>query len=94
MELAREVSPDLILLDIMFAGPLGPDRVEMSRRLRQDLVLRNRPVIILSGAKKLLDMPIKLTPDETYMPVRAFLRKAFKPDGFLSEIEKVLGPAS
>jgi len=94
MELAREVRPDLILMDIMFAGPPGPDGVEMSRRLRQDPVLGSTPVIILSGVKKVLDMRIKLAPDETYMPVKAFLEKPFKPDELLSEIEKVLGPAS
>jgi two-component system response regulator MtrA len=94
MELARELEPDLILLDIMFAGPPGPDGVEISRRLRQDPVLGNTPVIILSGVKKLLDLPVKLAPDETYMPVRAFLEKPFKPDKLMSEIEKVLGPGA
>ncbi|MGD8397690.1 MAG: response regulator [Anaerolineae bacterium] len=93
MELAREIEPDLILLDIMFAGPPGPDGVEISRRLRQDPVLGNTPVIILSGVKKVLDMPVKLAPDEDYMPVRAFLEKPFKPDKLLGEIEQILGPA-
>lgn len=94
MDLAREIKPDLILLDIMFAGPPGPNGLEISRRLRQDPILGNTPVIVLSGVKKLLDMPIKLAPDETYMPVRAFLEKPFKPDKLLSEIEKVLGSAA
>jgi CheY-like chemotaxis protein len=93
MELARELGPDLILLDIMFAGPPGPDGVEMSRRLRQDPVLGSTPVIILSGVKKVLDMPIKLAPDEDYMPVRSFIEKPFKPERLLGEIEQVLGPA-
>lgn len=92
MDLAREIKPDLILLDIMFAGPPGPDGVEISRRLRQDPVLGDTPVIIVSGVKKLLDMPLKLAPDEDYMPVRAFLEKPFKPDKLLAEIEKILGP--
>lgn len=92
MDLAREIKPDLILLDIMFAGPPGPDGVEISRRLRQDPVLGDTPVIIVSGVKKLLDMPFKLAPDEDYMPVRAFLEKPFKPDKLLAEIEKILGP--
>ena len=94
MELARELKPDLILLDIMFAGPPGPDGVEISRRLRQDPILGDTPVIVLSGVKKLLDLPVKLAPDETYMPVRAFLEKPFKPDKLLGEIEKVLGPGA
>ena len=94
MDLAREIKPDLILLDIMFAGPPGPDGLEVSRRLRQDPVLGDTPVIILSGVKKLLDMPIKLAPDETYMPVRAFLEKPFKPDKLLGEIAKIWGAAA
>ena len=94
MDLAREIKPDLILLDIMFAGPPGPDGLEISRRLRQDPILGNTPVIVLSGVKKLLDMPIKLAPDESYMPVKAFLEKPFKPDKLLSEIAKILGPVA
>ena len=92
MELAREIKPDLILLDVMFAGPPGPDGIELSRRLHQDPVLKDIPVIILSGIKKVLDMPIKIGPDETWMPVKAFLEKPVKPDKLLSEIEKILGP--
>ena len=92
MDLAREQQPDLILLDIMFAGPPGPDGVEISRRLRQDQELKDIPVIILSGVKKALDMPVKLAPDETFMPVRAFVEKPFKPDELLAAIEEVLGP--
>ena len=92
MELAREIKPDLILLDVMFAGPPGPDGIELSRRLHQDSVLKDIPVIILSGIKKVLDMPIKIGPDETWMPVKAFLEKPVKPDKLLSEIEKILGP--
>ena len=94
MELARELGPDLILLDIMFAGPPGVDGVEMSRRLRQDPFLGKTPVIILSGVKKVLDMPVKLAPDEDYMPVRSFIEKPFKPDRLLGEIEQVLGRAA
>jgi CheY-like chemotaxis protein len=92
MALAREIKPDLILLDVMFAGPPGPDGIELSRRLHQDPVLKDIPVIILSGIKKVLDMPIKIGPDETWMPVKAFLEKPVKPDKLLSEIEKILGP--
>jgi len=91
LELARDTKPDLILLDIMFAGPPGPDGTEISRRLNQDPVLKDTPVIVLSGVKKALDMPVKLGPDDAYMPVDAFLEKPFKPNELLSEIEKVLG---
>jgi CheY-like chemotaxis protein len=90
LELARETSPDLILLDIMFAGPPGPDGTEISRRLNEDPVLEDIPVIVLSGVQKALDMPVKLGPDDTYMPVEAFLEKPFKPNELLAIITKVL----
>jgi CheY-like chemotaxis protein len=91
IEVARQAKPDLILLDIMFAGPPGPDGVEASRRLRDDPDLAGTPIIVLSGVKKVLDMPVKLGPDETYMPVAAFLEKPFKPDQLLAEINRLLG---
>jgi CheY-like chemotaxis protein len=88
--LAREVRPDLIVLDILFAGPPGPDGVEVSRQLARDRELRDTPVILLSGVKKMLDMPVQLGPDEAYMPVQAFLEKPFKPGALLSAIEHLL----
>jgi CheY-like chemotaxis protein len=90
VELARELVPDLILLDIMFAGPPGPDGVELSRQLHQDPALAEIPVVILSGVRKVLDMPVKLAPNEDYMPVKAFLEKPFKPQELLDSIEKAL----
>jgi CheY-like chemotaxis protein len=88
--LAREVRPDLIVMDILFAGPPGRDGVEVSRQLAQDRELGDTPVILLSGVKSVLDMPVKLRPDKGYMPVQAFLEKPFKPGDLLSKIEQLL----
>ena len=88
--LAREMHPDLIVMDILFAGPPGPNGVEVSRQLAQDPELKDTPVIILSGVKKTLDMPVKLGPDETYMPVQAFLEKPFKPSELLADVRQLL----
>jgi CheY-like chemotaxis protein len=91
VEMAKKTRPDLILLDIMFAGPPGPDGIELSRQLNQDPDLEGVPVIILSGVRRVLDYPIKIFPDERCMPVKAFLEKPIKPDKLLAEIDKVLG---
>ena len=48
IQLARTWKPDLILLDVMFAGPPGPDGFEVSRDLHADPDLKDTPVIILS----------------------------------------------
>ena len=91
MEKARQLRPDLVLLDVMFAGPPGPDGFELSRRFHQDPELQGIPVIILSGVKKVLDFPFKVGPDDTWMPVAGFLDKPIKPNELLEAIEKVLG---
>jgi len=91
IEKAKAGPPDLILLDVMFAGPPGPDGVEASRRIHADPALQKVPVIILSGVRKVLDLPFRLQPDDEWMPVKAFLEKPIKPDKLLSEIEKALG---
>ncbi|MCU0503779.1 MAG: response regulator [Anaerolineae bacterium] len=92
IQLARTWKPDLILLDVMFAGPPGPDGFEVSRDLHADPDLKDTPVIILSGLKKFFGMTTDFAPDETWMPVKAFLEKPVKPATLLEAIQKVLGP--
>lgn len=92
LELARQAKPDLMLLDVMFAGPPGPDGFETARAVRDDPELRDIPVIILSGIKTVLGISYDVAPDETWMPVKAFLEKPVRPDKLLKEIEKILGP--
>jgi CheY-like chemotaxis protein len=91
IELAREIKPDLILLDVMFAGPPGPDGFAIARQLKDDADLKDIPIIIVSGLKKVLDISYDMAPDDKWMPVKAFLEKPIKPAEVLGAIEKVLG---
>ena len=91
IQLARSWKPDLILLDVMFAGPPGPDGFEVSRELHGDAELKDTPVIILSGLKKFFGMATEFTPDETWMPVKTFLEKPVKPATLLEAIQKIIG---
>lgn len=92
LELARKIRPDLILLDVMFAGPPGPDGFEVSRELHADPELKDIPVVILSGLRRVMGLAADFTPDETWMPVKAFMEKPVKPADLLAQIEKILGP--
>jgi CheY-like chemotaxis protein len=91
IDLAKKSPPDLILLDVMFAGPPGPDGFEASRELHEDPTLRKVPIIIVSGFRKVLDIPLKYQPDEEWMPVQAFIEKPVKPDELLGAIRKIFG---
>lgn len=88
--LARETEPDLILLDLLFAGLLGPNGVELLRQLHQDPIFKDTPVIFLSGVREVLDVPVRLGADETYVPVKVFSENPFKPRELPAEIEKAL----
>jgi CheY-like chemotaxis protein len=46
---AREISPNLIILDVMMPGEGG---VQMYRQLKTDDTLKEIPVILLSGVAK------------------------------------------
>jgi CheY-like chemotaxis protein len=90
VEAAKSDKPDLILLDVLFAGPGDLDGIELSRRLRSDPVLGTIPIIILSGVHKALDLNFKLEPDEDWMPVQAFLEKPVLPERLLAEVASCL----
>ncbi len=92
MDLARENRPDLMLLDVMFSGPPGPDGFETSRLIQSDPALKGIPIIMLSGVKTVLGLNYDFNPDDTWLPIKAFLEKPLRPDKLLREIEKVLGP--
>lgn len=90
VELADEYQPDLIILDVMFAGAGVPDGIELSRRIKENSSTASIPVLILSGVKKVMNFSEELQPDEDWMPVKAFLEKPIKPDVLLREIKKCL----
>jgi len=87
-----ENRPDLILLDVMFAGDKNTDGYDVSRSLHMEPLLKEIPVIILSGVRKVMHLHYDLEPDEQWMPVKAFVEKPVKPDELLSEVQKILGP--
>lgn len=94
LELSRRERPDLILLDVLFAGMPGPDGFEVSRKIAKDKELRTTPVIILSGVKRVISSDFKVEPDEEWLPVAAFLDKPVRPDELLKEIERLLSDRS
>jgi two-component system NtrC family sensor kinase len=91
VDLARQTRPDVILLDVMFAGPPGPDGFQVAREMHEDAELKDIPVIMLTGVRKVMDIPYDLEPDEEWMPVQRFLEKPIKPAELLDAIKDALG---
>ena len=90
LENVKKINPDLILLDVMFPKLNDPDGIRISRLLHQDPTVKDVPIIIITGIRKVMNIPLKLFLDEKWMPVRTFVDKPFKPDELLFKIKEVL----
>ena len=89
---AREISPDLIILDVMMPGEGG---VQMYRQLKTDDTLRNIPVILLSGiAKNTFTHYLKMlnTRMECAIPEpSAYLEKPPEAEALIKLTERLIG---
>jgi two-component system alkaline phosphatase synthesis response regulator PhoP len=88
LEKARQLKPDLIILDVM----MGTDTegIEVSRKIAESPELRVLPVLLLTGIRKAKNLPFGLTPDENWLPVKTVLEKPVPPETLLKEIRKLL----
>ena len=88
---AREIQPDLIILDVMMPGEGG---AEMYRQLKTDPDLKDIPVIMLSAVKKasffhyLNMLNTQLAIEVTLPPV--YLEKPFEPDELLTAVTDMI----
>jgi len=89
---AREISPDLIILDVMMPGEGG---VQMYRQLKTDDTLKNIPVILLSGvAKNTFTHYLKMlnTRMECAIPEpSAYLEKPPEAEALIKLTERLIG---
>lgn len=88
---AKELHPDLIILDVMMPGEGG---VEMYRRLKETDELKHIPVIMLSAVKKetyyhYLKMLNARQSDKVPLPA-AYIEKPFEPEELIATAQSVL----
>lgn len=92
MAKAREISPDLIILDVMMPGEGG---VQMYRQLKTDDTLMNIPVILLSGvAKNTFTHYLKMLNTRTEITIpepSAYLEKPPEADTLIKLTERLIG---
>jgi CheY-like chemotaxis protein len=68
-EKARATRPDLMILDVMMKH--DSEGFEVARRLHEDPVMKDLPVIILTGIRRAKKLPFRFEPDEDWLPVKA-----------------------
>ena len=86
LEAVREAPPDLVILDYMMPEMTGP---QVCEQLKQDLLLRHIPVIMLTGKSEIQDKVygIDAGADD-------YLVKPFEPKELLARVKMVLRRAS
>jgi CheY-like chemotaxis protein len=87
LQVMRQETPDLVLLDIMMSYIL--DGLDVSREMAEDPALKDIPVIMvtsLTGVKG-----SGMFPTDEYAPVDEWLAKPVDPDTLLSRVSEALG---
>lgn len=89
IEKIKVEKPDLAILDVMMST--WEDGFEMSRELKKDPLLKEIPILMLTGIRNETGIDFKsVAGDPTWCPVDAFLEKPVEPDILLAEVEKLL----
>lgn len=81
---AHDEKPDLILLDVMMTNTT--EGFDIARKLHDDPVTKDIPVITVTGIIKETKVAFKYEPDETWLPVKAVLEKPVKPEVLLKAV--------
>lgn len=84
IEKAKEINPDLILLDVMMTSK--SEGFDAARQIHADEQLKDIPVVMLSGLRKEMNLPFTFEPDDEMLPVCAFLEKPVTPDVLLKTV--------
>jgi two-component system, OmpR family, alkaline phosphatase synthesis response regulator PhoP len=88
LEMAKQIRPDLMILDVMMAT--DTEGFEVARKIPESPELRHMGVLLVTGITKALSLPGGLKPDDTWLPVDRVLDKPIAPVRLIAEVERVL----
>jgi DNA-binding response OmpR family regulator len=89
LRMAREETPDLVLLDFMMPVKSGFDT---SQEMRQIESLRNVPIIALTSFGQNIGEIYGLSSEDAHRQIQGFLEKPVEPNVLLERIAQALGP--
>ncbi len=87
-DLACRERPNLMILDVVMAS--ATEGFEIARMVRAESSLSAMRVLLVTGVSKAMDLPFRLEPNDTWLPVNRVLEKPIQPRQLLAEIEKAL----
>lgn len=80
LQLARELAPDVVVLDLMLPRLSG---LEVLAKLRADDRLRSTPVLVITAWNDTMDVALQAGAD-------SFVTKPFQPDELKDAVERLL----
>lgn len=88
LQKARAEKPDLVLLDVMMTT--DNEGFEVAKKLSEDPVTQQIPVILLTGVRKAKQLPFAYEPDADWLPVAVVLEKPVHPEELIRQIRLTL----
>jgi CheY-like chemotaxis protein len=82
--------PDLIILDMVMENP--SDGFDVSRELRNSEYTKTIPLVMITSVND--QIPFRLEPDRTWLPVDALLEKPVDPQLLLAVVDRALKPSA
>jgi CheY-like chemotaxis protein len=89
LKLIKSLDPDLVILDVMM--PSDYEGFAVARAIREDLNLRDLPIIILSAVHERKQVPYRFGADPDYLPVDTFLDKPLDVARLVDSVRRLLG---
>ncbi|MFC2036859.1 response regulator transcription factor [Chloroflexota bacterium] len=92
LEKVKELDPDLIILDVMMET--ATEGFHTSLKLREPApdaeyaAYRDIPILMLTAVHT--TTPLRFAPDESYLPVDAFLEKSADPEDIIAKVGELL----
>jgi CheY-like chemotaxis protein len=88
IEKVQSEKPDLVILDVLM--PSNYEGFDVARKIREDLKMRELPVILLTAVHGQKKVPYRFAPHEEWLPVDYFYDKPIEPDVLVSKIKEFL----
>jgi len=89
LALAKKQKPDLMILDVMMAT--STEGFEVARKIPHSPELKGMHILLVTGIRKDMKLPVSFQPDDTWLPVDKVFEKPIDPQTLLDEIKKRIG---
>ncbi len=89
LAMAKAHKPDLMILDVMMAT--NTEGFEVARKIPHSPELKSMHILLVTGIRKDMKLPVSFHPDETWLPVDKVFEKPINPQDLLDEIKKRIG---